>query len=117
MAEEIYITATEAAERLCVKRRRITDYCQDGRIERARKANGAWEVPLSVVEKLEDKHIIDVNRAAEEMQITRQAVAQLCAAGKIEGAFRFGNRWKIPSPIVQIRSKPGRPPASAVKAS
>ena len=42
---------------------------------------------------------------AEQMGITKRQVNALCAAGKIEGAHKSGNRWLIPADAADGRAE------------
>lgn len=47
---------------------------------------------------------------AEQMGITKRQVNALCAAGRIEGAYKSGNRWMIPAGVMSDQKKNiGRP--------
>lgn len=42
---------------------------------------------------------------AEQMGITKRQVNALCAAGKIGGAYKAGNRWRIPADAVESHAE------------
>ena len=43
--------------------------------------------------------------AAAELGLEESWVRRLCAAGRIEGAFKLGRDWLIPRPIVRVRQR------------
>ena len=49
---------------------------------------------------------VTANEAAEELGLTPGRVRQLCQAGRIKGAQKFGNGWAIPSPVKVIERVP-----------
>lgn len=43
--------------------------------------------------------MITADEAAKILNVTRTRIFQLCRAGRIEGARKFGNAWMIPTPF------------------
>jgi hypothetical protein len=43
--------------------------------------------------------LITTSRAAKLLGMTARNVQYLCEAGKVEGAFKVGRAWLIPSPV------------------
>lgn len=59
---------------------------------------------------------ITVREAAEKWQISQRLVQKYCAAGRIEGAKKFGVSWLIPNTAPKPQDPRRQPPASSLSA-
>lgn len=50
------VTAIEKAEEWCVTKRRVLQWCKEGRIYGAKKVNGEWSIPRSAKKPYDDRH-------------------------------------------------------------
>lgn len=54
---------------------------------------------------------ISVKEAADHLGLSPRCIRAQCSAGRIQGAQRVGRSWWIPSPVVYMRNRAGRPVA------
>lgn len=59
---------------------------------------------------------ITVREAAEKWQISQRLVQKYCAAGRLQGAKKFGVSWLIPDTAVKPQDPRRQPPASSLSA-
>lgn len=54
--------------------------------------------------------LLTIAQAASRLKISERRLQELCAAGEIDGATRFGGAWAIPDPPRRTVERPrGRP--------
>ena len=113
-----HVTTAGAARELHVTTAHIRRLCAIGQIKGAKKAwgSGDWMIPAPVVWQDRGKGgwptgSGDSVRVAKELGISIAWLRRLCAAGRIEGAYKNENRhWVIPADFRYVGRLPrGRP--------
>lgn len=111
-----YIGLTEAAAEMGISRTLLRVRCQAGVVEGARKIGQRWIFPVSGddTDASPPEPLVTGMQAAEELGLSRQMVSFLCQDGLIQGAYKAGRSWIIPTPVVRlpgsIRRRNGLPP-------
>ena len=111
------LTIQDAAREMNVTPRCVRHLCEHRQLKGAKQfgsnTNAQWMIPSPIVQLTkaqalaqalgeDDAPIVTIQDAARILGLTTKRVYDLLKQGRISGAYRSGNTWVLPDPIIRL---------------